>query len=136
VIPLEARPLITADPLRLRQVLRNLVGNAIKYTPPGGQITVSTELEQNHSVRVKVCDTGIGIPANDLAHVFDKFYRVRMDETVDIEGNGLGLAIVKAIVEQHGGKITVESQVGEGSCFSFVLPLSVSDTRNLNATKN
>jgi len=110
------------DP-RLRQVLTNLIGNAIKYTPHGGQITVETELEKT-MVWIKVRDTGFGIPEEDLEHIFEKFYRVYTDKTRDIEGNGLGLAIVKAIVELHGGQVTVESTLGEGSCFSFSLPLA------------
>ena len=108
--------------MRLRQVLRNLIGNAVKYTPDGGQVTVSTEIEKT-LVNILIKDTGIGIAANDLPYIFDKFYRARSDETKDIEGNGLGLAIVKAVVEQHGGKISVESTPGEGSCFSVTLPI-------------
>lgn len=122
IIPTDERPLLKVDPVRLRQVLRNLIGNAVKYTPEGGQVTVSTEIEKN-MVNVKIKDTGIGIAANDLPYIFDKFYRARGDETKDIEGNGLGLAIVKAVVEQHSGKISVESTPGEGSCFSVALPI-------------
>jgi signal transduction histidine kinase len=115
----------TADDSRLRQVARNLIGNAIKYTPPGGQVAVTAEARGN-TVQVTVQDTGIGIPPADLPHIFDRFYRVQTDATRDIEGNGLGLAIVKAIVEQHAGQIAVESTVGQGSRFSFSLPLLVS----------
>lgn len=122
IIPTEERPLIKADPLRLRQVLRNLVGNAVKYTPVEGQVTVSTEIEKN-MVNINIKDTGIGIAANDIPYIFDKFYRARSDETKDIEGNGLGLAIVKAVVEQHGGTIRVESTLGAGSCFKVALPI-------------
>jgi len=122
IIPTDERPLLKVDPLRLRQVLRNLIGNAVKYTPDGGQVTVSTEIERN-TVTIHIKDTGIGIAANDLPYIFDKFYRARNDETKDIEGNGLGLAIVKAVVEQHSGKISVESALNEGSCFSVALPI-------------
>jgi len=122
IIPTEERPLIKADPLRLRQVLRNLVGNAVKYTPVEGQVTVSTEIAKN-MVNINIKDTGIGIAANDIPYIFDKFYRARSDETKDIEGNGLGLAIVKAVVEQHGGTISVESTLGAGSCFKVALPI-------------
>jgi signal transduction histidine kinase len=114
---------VTADLMRLQQVARNLIGNAIKYTPPGGQITVAVEA-QGDTVRVTVQDTGLGIPAADLPFIFDRFYRVQAEDRQNIEGNGLGLAIVKAIVEQHGGQIAVESTVGKGSCFSFTLPLT------------
>lgn len=120
--PLDGHPQVSGDGLRLKQALRNLVGNAIKYTPHGGSITVSTE-PNGHTICVKVRDTGFGIPASDLPYIFDKFYRVHTEETRDIEGNGLGLAIVKAVMEQHGGQVRVESAVGKGSCFSFTLPL-------------
>lgn len=113
---------VFGDRMRLQQVARNLLGNAIKYTPNGGHIWVNAHLT-NGKVRVDVRDTGIGIPEEALPHLFQKFYRVHTDATQDIEGNGLGLAIVKAIVEQHGGTITVESKEGEGSCFSFTLSL-------------
>ena len=118
-----AQGFILGDPLRVRQVLRNLVGNAIKYTPENGQITVDTE-QKNRYIQISVQDTGLGIPDKDLPHIFDRFYRVQNDDRLDIEGNGLGLAIVKAIVEQHGGKITVESTHGKGTCFRFTLPFS------------
>jgi signal transduction histidine kinase len=114
--------LIMGDPLRLRQVLRNLVGNAIKYTPDNGQVTIGAE-HQDRYIQIYVQDTGLGIPAKDLPFIFDRFYRVHADDRSDIEGNGLGLAIVKAIVEQHGGKITVESVHGKGTCFRFTIPL-------------
>jgi two-component system phosphate regulon sensor histidine kinase PhoR len=121
IVQTDERPLVKADPLRLRQVLRNLIGNAVKYTPDQGQVTVSTEVEKR-IVSIKIKDTGIGIAANDIPFIFDKFYRARSDETKDIEGNGLGLAIVKAIVEQHNGTINVESTIGAGSCFTVTLP--------------
>ncbi len=120
--PIEGHPQVRGDSLRLRQVLRNLVSNAIKYTPPNGQITVAAETN-SHTIFIKVQDTGYGIPASDLPFIFDKFYRVRTDETKDVEGNGLGLAIVKAIVEQHGGQVSVESAIGKGSCFTLTLPI-------------
>jgi two-component system sensor histidine kinase ResE len=123
VLPFEPPDAFLADPVRLRQVLRNLVGNAIKYTPEGGGITVATDVNGAH-LRLKVQDTGVGIPAEDLPFIFDKFYRVRTSDTKDIEGNGLGLAIVKSIIEQHGGQITVESRAGQGSSFTIVLPLT------------
>jgi signal transduction histidine kinase len=114
---------VTADDSRLRQVARNLIGNAVKYTPPGGQVTVTAEARGN-VVQVTVQDTGIGIPPADLPFIFDRFYRSQTDATKDIEGNGLGLAIVKAIVEQHSGQVCVDSIVGQGSRFLFTLPLN------------
>ena len=75
-------------------------------------------------VKVKVQDTGYGIPLEDLPFIFDRFYRARHKETVDMQGNGLGLAIVKSIIERHGGQVQVESKPGVGSCFSFSLPLA------------
>ncbi|HLB48710.1 MAG TPA: ATP-binding protein, partial [Anaerolineales bacterium] len=125
VNPIDGHPQVSGDSLRLKQALRNLVGNAIKYTPNGGSVAVSAE-RNSHTVCIKVQDTGFGIPAADLPFIFDKFYRVHTDETRDIEGNGLGLAIVKAIVEQHGGQVSVESTEGRGSCFSLTLPLKPS----------
>ena len=122
LLPIE-QGLVMGDPLRLRQVLRNLVGNAIKYTPNDGHVTVGAE-PQDRYIQIFIQDNGLGIPAKDLPFIFDRFYRVHADDRSDIEGNGLGLAIVKAIVEQHGGKITVESEHGKGTCFRFTLPLS------------
>ena len=113
---------IQGDVFQLKQTLRNLVGNAIKYTPAHGIITISVASNE-HSALVHVKDTGYGIPADDLPHIFDRFYRVRQDAVKDIEGNGLGLAIVKSIIEKHGGQISVESEPGKGSCFTMHLPL-------------
>ncbi|HSK87275.1 MAG TPA: response regulator [Anaerolineales bacterium] len=113
---------IQGDGLQLRQALRNLVNNAIKYTPNGGTITLSSECETNIA-KIKIQDTGYGIPAADLPYIFDRFYRSQNQETKDIQGNGLGLAIVKSIIERHGGQVHVESKPGVGSCFSFSLPV-------------
>jgi signal transduction histidine kinase len=113
---------VQGNPLQLRQVFRNLIGNAIKYTPQNGSITVTLQ-KNSESLRVKVEDTGIGIPKEDLPLIFNRFYRVRSDQTSDIEGNGLGLSIVKTITEQHGGQVGVESESGHGSCFSVTLPV-------------
>jgi len=106
-------------------VFRNLIGNAIKYTPAAGSITVT--LQKNpESLRVKVEDTGIGIPHDDLPLIFNRFYRVRNDQTIQIEGNGLGLSIVKTITEQHGGQVNAQSEDGHGACFSVTLPVLTS----------
>ncbi len=117
---------VQGDALQLRQALRNLVSNAIKYTPSGGTITLSLECEAN-TAKIKIQDNGYGIPLDDLPFIFDRFYRVQHQETKDIQGNGLGLAIVKSIIERHGGQVHVESEPGAGSCFSFSLPLMQQD---------
>lgn len=114
---------IRGDGIRLQQVLGNLVSNAIKYTPSGGEIDVTTAVEGGY-VWVHVQDNGIGIPAEDLPFIFDKFYRVQSEETQDVQGNGLGLAIVRSVVEQHGGQVSAESKPGQGSRFSIRLPVS------------
>ncbi len=114
---------VRGDSLRLRQALRNLIGNAIKYTPDGGAVTLASEHDAG-MVRIHIRDTGYGMPASELQHVFDRFYRVRNNGHDEIEGNGLGLAIVKSTIQQHGGEISVESEVGKGSCFTFTLPLT------------
>jgi two-component system NtrC family sensor kinase len=113
---------VEGDTLKIRQALRNLIGNAIKYTPDGGSVTLSIEHESDVAL-IKIKDTGYGIPASDLPHLFRRFYRVRNNGHDEIEGNGLGLAIVRSIAEQHGGDVTVESEVGKGSCFRVSLPL-------------
>ena len=116
-------PQVKGDPARLKQILLNLIGNAIKYNRPGGNVEVNVDQSSNH-VRVQVRDTGKGIPPESLPHVFDKFYRVP-DAEGWAQGTGLGLSIVKQLVEAHGGKIEVESQVGVGTTVSFLLsPLS------------
>lgn len=113
---------VEGDDLRLRQVVGNLVGNAIKYTPEGGEIGVTVQLEDS-TVLLRVEDDGIGIPPTDLPYIFDKFYRVESDETADIHGTGLGLSICKSVVEKHGGRIWAESMPGTGSVFYVALPI-------------
>lgn len=117
-------PPVTGDQERLKQVLVNLISNAIKYNREAGRVDVGLSLF-NDSLRVSVADTGQGIPAEALPHVFDKFYRVERDENM-AKGTGLGLAIVKQIVEAHGGDIRVESEPGVGSTFTFTLPVASS----------
>ncbi|MBU0702239.1 MAG: response regulator [Chloroflexi bacterium] len=115
-------PLVQCNPRRLRQVMDNLISNAIKYTQEGGRISVSAVEDEGHIV-VSVADTGIGIPPAQQPYIFDKFYRVESDETIGIVGSGLGLAIVKTVIEKHNGRVWVESKPGAGSAFSFVLPV-------------
>jgi signal transduction histidine kinase len=117
---------VRCEPLKIHQALRNLIGNAIKYTPNGGLVTLAVEHDEEQ-VKIKVRDTGYGIPASDLPHIFERFYRVRNNGHDDIEGNGLGLAIVKSVATQHGGDVTVESEPGKGSCFMVSFPLVQSD---------
>jgi PAS domain S-box-containing protein len=114
-------PSLRANPIRLRQVLDNVVGNAIKYSPEGGEIFISIHSEGNQVI-LQVTDQGPGIPPADQPHIFDKFYRAT-NIGPDVEGSGLGLAIVKNIVESHQGRIWVESTLGKGSSFFIVIPV-------------
>ncbi len=112
---------VYGDRERLKQVMINLLDNAIKYTEEGGSIRVTARREGPEGVCVEVSDTGSGIPPEHHARIFERFYRVDKDRSRDVGGTGLGLAIVKHIVEAHGGTIRVESTVGEGSRFMFTL---------------
>ncbi|MBN1659743.1 MAG: GAF domain-containing protein [Anaerolineae bacterium] len=120
--PPEAAPLVLADRRRLGQVFDNLLQNAIKFSNPGGSIVVRVHYE-GESVRVEVADTGIGIPKDQLARIFERFYQVDGTTTRRVGGTGLGLAIVKQIVENHGGQVGVESELNKGSVFYFTLPV-------------
>ncbi|MBI5962503.1 MAG: PAS domain-containing protein [Chloroflexi bacterium] len=111
---------IRANPIRIRQMMDNLIGNAIKYTPVEGSISVSISMRE-HQIILKVDDTGPGIPPEEQSHVFEKFYRAT-NAPEGVEGSGLGLAIVKSIVESHQGRVWVESTLGKGSSFSVLLP--------------
>jgi signal transduction histidine kinase len=115
-------PLVYADPDRLGQVFDNLLGNAIKFSPSGSAIIVRLS-RSGDFVHADVEDHGIGIPADKLDRIFDRFYQVDGSTTRRYGGTGLGLAIVKTIVESHGGRVVVESEVGVGSDFSFILPI-------------
>ena len=120
-LPMDIPP-IRGNPIRLRQVLDNLVGNAIKYTPEGGEITIQMEV-QDEQVIFRISDNGPGIPPADQQHIFEKFYRAS-NVPKGVGGSGLGLAIVKSIVDSHQGRIWVESLLGKGSTFTVVLPLT------------
>jgi len=121
-LDVETRPVppVRVDELRLSQAVHNLVDNAVKYTGPGGRVTVSTRAERG-AVLIEVTDTGAGIPPEDIAHVFDRFYRVDPARSRGRGGTGLGLAIVKRIVQLHGGEIEVQSEPGQGSIFRIRL---------------
>jgi PAS domain S-box-containing protein len=114
-------PDVPADPQRLTQVINNLVGNAIKFTPQGGRVTLSARVE-GERLRVEVADTGPGIALDDQAKLFKRFGQLDTSNTRSHTGTGLGLSIVKAIVEAHGGRLGVDSRPGEGATFWFELP--------------
>ena len=113
---------ISGDEMRLRQMLLNLVDNAVKYTPDGGQIRLSLEAD-GESARIQVKDTGIGISEENLPHIFDRFFRADKARSREMGGSGLGLSIVQWIVNAHHGTIDVTSKIGEGSCFTIYLPV-------------
>ena len=115
----EHLPRVPADAERIVQVLSNLIGNAVKFTPPGGRVRVEADATAEH-VRIRVSDTGPGIPAEELPHIFDRFWHSRRNAAVP--SSGLGLAIALGIANAHGGSLTVESEVGRGSTFVFTLP--------------
>ena len=119
-------PLVEADPQRVRQILRNLLSNALKHTPPEGEIRVSVQLT-GQEVEVGVQDTGEGIEAEQLPHLFKRFYRADPSRTRATGGTGLGLAIVEQLVHAHSGRVTVKSKVGKGTHFTFTLPVTHTD---------
>ncbi len=116
-------PLVQADRDRLSQVLLNLVDNAIKYSPPGAEVTLRLALGAPGWVLLEVADRGTGIPAGQLSRIFERFYRVEKGRGARHGGRGLGLAIAKRIAEAHGGDLSVESQMGAGSTFRLDLPV-------------
>jgi len=128
----EALPLVYGDRDKIRQVLLNLLGNAVKFTPEGGKVEVTagvaplvpTAAESARAVRVSVRDSGIGVPPEHQKRVFDPFFQVDNSSTREYGGTGLGLSIVKRLVEAHGGVVWVDSETGKGSTFSFTLPLA------------
>lgn len=122
-------PRLTGDPERLRQVMTNLVNNAIKYSPEGGAITIRARERAPDHLLLEVIDQGLGIPPEQLGRLFRKFERVRSQGHDRISGTGLGLYICRLIVEGHGGRIWVESVDGEGSVFMMVLPLDATRAR-------
>jgi signal transduction histidine kinase len=116
-------PLVNIDWQRVNQVLHNILENAVAHTPKGGTINVATS-QKGKWVEVSVSDTGEGIPAEDLPHIFERFYRVDKSRARATGGSGLGLTIARRLIEAHGGTITVQSKLGQGSRFSFTLPVA------------
>ena len=131
-------PPLCADAFRLEQVFNNLLENALKYTPPQGSVLLRAERAlatggtPGGDVEIHVTDTGSGIPAADLPHVFERFYRADKARSRALGGTGLGLSIVKHIVQIHGGSVRAESKVGEGSTFILRLPGAASTSATSN----
>jgi PAS domain S-box-containing protein len=120
--PAHGAPTVIGDRTLLRQVVSNLVDNAVKYTPSGGDVRVGLDVKDNRAT-IRVSDTGIGIAREDQVRLFEKFHRIRRRETADVKGTGLGLALVKSIIERHEGRVWVESVLNEGSTFFVELPI-------------
>jgi two-component system sensor histidine kinase VicK len=106
----------------MEAVFVNLISNAIKYTPQGGNVNVTLN-KAGKDIRFKVVDNGMGIPTEDIDRIFEKFYRIKTEQTRSISGSGLGLSIVKGVVDAHGGSIRAESEVGKGTTFFISLPV-------------
>jgi len=120
---------INADRLRVKQILYNLLSNAVKFTPKGGRVWVTACVRESFA-EVCVRDTGIGIPVSEQESVFDKFYQVGQRQAGGLEGTGLGLAITRHLVEQHGGSVRLESELGKGTQFTFTIPLPATTSVN------
>jgi signal transduction histidine kinase len=117
-------PRVRADTTRLRDVLRNLVANAIKYTPGGGSVVIGAAQKSKRVLEISVSDTGIGIPPEAHEHLFEPFYQVPGHEQDRQRSTGLGLALAERLVSAHGGTLSVRSRVGEGSTFTFTMPVA------------
>jgi len=116
-------PLISGDAQRLEQVMTNLAGNAIKFTPPGGTVTIEAK-KSPERITIAVSDTGIGISQKNVDRIFSKFYQVEEATTRSVQGSGLGLHISKQLIEKHKGKIWAESELDKGSTFYIELPIN------------
>lgn len=129
--PSESSPMpIFADKERIEQVVTNIIGNAIKYTPDGGSISVCADTLADGRYSICVSDTGVGIPSEDVEHIFERFYRVDKSRSTDAGGTGLGLSIAKDIIDAHGGTISIDSEYGKGTRVTIILPR---DARNLQS---
>jgi PAS domain S-box-containing protein len=126
-------PPVSLDPDRITQVLQNLIGNAIKFTPANGRITVTARVREAKELEVNITDTGPGIAKADLPKLFQKFQQVGERAPADVSGTGLGLAIAKEIVELHGGRIWADSEPARGTTFTFTLPLGPTEATGLSA---
>jgi signal transduction histidine kinase len=115
-------PALEGDPVKLKQVFVNLIGNAIKFTEPGGRVSISSDI-QEAALRIRIRDTGIGIRAEDIPLVVQPFYRVNSVLDAKHQGAGLGLPFAKSVVELHGGSLGIESEVGQGTTVTISLPL-------------
>jgi signal transduction histidine kinase len=122
--------IVSGDPVRLRQLLRALISNAVRYTDPGGTVRIRNERNGNEAW-ISIEDTGIGIPVESLDKIFDRFYRVDEARSRTHGGSGLGLSIARWIAEAHHGSISVQSTPGMGSCFTVHLPLNSTQTLKL-----
>ena len=120
---------VTWDAERMNEVTGNLLSNAFKFTPSGGRVELDAGPDEDDCIRLAVCDTGAGIPADQLPHVFQKFYQADNQDSASAMGTGLGLAITKGIVEAHQGQITCESTEGEGTTFTLLLPVVATNRR-------
>ncbi len=120
--PMGDIPELTADKERIEQVIINIISNSVKYTPEGGRIDI-TSVCSDGKITVRVADNGIGIPTEDLEHIFERFYRVEKSRTSETGGTGLGLAIARELIEAHRGTITMESELGKGSATTITLPV-------------
>ncbi|MFY9634624.1 MAG: ATP-binding protein, partial [Cellulosimicrobium cellulans] len=132
--PSADNPEIMADEVQLQQVFTNLVSNAIKFTPSGGRIDVAsrsnTESDGSRWAVISVSDTGMGISSDEIAHIFTRFYRASNAMSGAVPGTGLGLAITQDIVDRHGGRIEVASELGHGTTVTVALPLTVQASQN------
>ena len=124
---------VNGDESALGRLLLILIDNAIKYTPAGGAVDLRLAMDTERAI-IRIADTGIGIAAGDLPHVFDRFWRADKVRTRAEGGSGLGLAIARWIVERHGGEISVSSQPGQGSTFTVALPVSPASQSMLGTT--
>ncbi|MCB0236818.1 MAG: ATP-binding protein, partial [Anaerolineae bacterium] len=132
-------PDVMADPDRVGQIVRNLVSNGVRHAARGGVVAISardTLADQKRSVRVEVSDDGPGIPPDQIAHVFDRFWRGDQSRARDTGGSGLGLAITRYLVEAHGGQIGVESDGLSGTVFWFTIPVTDGVTGGVKAASN